>query len=1565
MFNLNKFVKKGKFIKMAADFWDKSWSYEIPDTNDPYLGTSVKSNNAKERMIDFYLLDIVNPDLLYKAPNFGQGFAQSGTETPSKPGEVSGDIAWENIIQNLKKAKQELIKVMATEYVEDLRYSSSCEARHIWKTKAASKQVNLSSNWLTQRKNVAETIKQSNDVSLENEISDISDAIKSLKAIKSQGIDVSSQVNELEKRIKVLNDKKNAKSLEIEKYVNSLAERFIPKTGYVEHSWKIAKTLSDENKKIYQMQQLRLMAEFILSATPEEWDAIIEKSEKFKQALNTGSSSTHTFGDWRDKRYTHSDGLDINSYSDYYQSYLKAYEAGFTNRELALFCTAAQLDGRWNSSYGGPNWAVIAKTMNTVDELAKGVNKNSKALGDRSATIAIDQAHNLQHNNASAFNKCSNVYGDSSFFEKVLNFKADASTEPEHLLSKASPSLAPIVQFYFYHTGRPTKESFPKVSDWSNLLSQKAKDGTLCDYLKNTNFGETELSSDDTQELQSLQNDSSVIEANKLYSFINRDPKDLKENYPDVYEKLSVIPSGVFLKVKKYRKLLEKNRSSNLRLWDITYASPMDWTCLAQNKHFDTYQREVFMRGLARNWHFGLGFTGNVEDLAPIYDAYHATHPFDDDETESLMKEVRLPPIDYWFEEIMEAPSQEKELVPDDEVEETNSVVSGIDDDMPEAVKKMIQENQLPPTESSVKKKIKLAGKYSEDFTKAQMFLAQGAPDISKSIGAMSDVYKIREYKLLGLAKNPHLPTDILYEILEIAHNAGGKYSDPLYNVIFALSQNPSIKNVKEGDVETANLKELLDNYEFPENFFEENLPEEIMSVSGKVDWYEGDKKRPLIDMTRRIKALVEGIQETTAAQTNLSSPFTYESPKFGVNCKGWTLVVKLNGNIVFSVEIRQTHNEMKVEFPNGNERLVSLYSTDIQKGIAELIEMVQKVENGEVISQGAGQINYGPQGAQTSVNSNFKKEVDDFVEKIIENLKPDYPEVKQILTNKIAKDGDYSELAYTITLPNDVLVNFVNTGTGVTITTDSILIPVKLSPAHLISTLEDSSTFYSTIKAVRNYCEELLYGKLLKIRDIVNKQLIGNLKYTNSFNKGINTWYLSFSDSSKNINLQLKNGFFKVDVPGQTELSFSVLNEKSISDICDTIVKAIHNIGEKGFIHDDFDYSMIVLSAVESLQFNLPSLKLYPLKVTPNKFRIMTEDDKDSFGHELSKLTFYSSSGSPVELPETFEVKVYENNTNGIQISKTLSPVNLNIIEGANPAEDVKNRIMEGILIENISTQEKEKKETIEKEKEETVEKELKNFEKALHGPTSYEVVVSQVTKEFSKLTNWDLSYYKTFEAKDSSFYRIVKEHEDEQFLIASLEFNKSSLADGSLYTKIKINSNDKKTSVDYLSISSVVDIIVKFLKTSYDKEIAEKPVSPESTPKTDLYPEFTLEHWNKVGDEQWGNVLKTMGLVCKYSELAGYIVGINASPSGIGKITVVIQKVLPNGSEENIAWLSSFVNVKLIKVDFGIEVMSFPANDPEMEASQILDKIYEFSGTIKKPISYEYHDDPYNPPF
>lgn len=125
------------------------------------------------------------------------------------------------------------------------------------------------------------------------------------------------------------------------------------------------------------------------------------------------------------------------------------------DEQFADVFISAYEDLSWSSSYGGQNWANIAKAYKNLIK-ADTINKK---------IIWIDHAYDLQHNTGSVFTKVK-AYNDSSkssgWLAKALDWKRD-SADIRDFYERVSGSLMPVVAWVAKH-------------DYGLTLEQKYKD---------------------------------------------------------------------------------------------------------------------------------------------------------------------------------------------------------------------------------------------------------------------------------------------------------------------------------------------------------------------------------------------------------------------------------------------------------------------------------------------------------------------------------------------------------------------------------------------------------------------------------------------------------------------------------------------------------------------------------------------------------------------------------------------------------------------------------------------------------------------------------------------------------------------------------------------------------------------------------------------------------------------------------------------------------------------------------------------------------------------------------
>jgi len=1130
-----KWVKKA-FDKKKVPFLDPNWQYQIPETLNPNLSSSQKQKNARQRVYDFYFFESIDPDLLKKSEAF---------ELPETKEEV------EIVMNNLRNAKKSLIDSMKGDYVEDLRFSISCELRHVWDG-----HCKLPKKWLDSRVKTALEIENVDEETISFEIDNVLQAISNLEKIDIKDYPEFAktkklQIKSLQDHLSSLESKKEGREASVKQYFDSFKQRFIISK---EHGWSVAKTASEGEggqqwKKDWKIQQLDQMARFILSGTSKEWATIQKKVDKY---LESTGVSGFKFGDFRDIRYTWSGG-ESKASSSYFTAYKKAYKAGFSNRELALLATAAFLDGKWTGAFGGPNWAVIAKTFASIDELVQGVGDSSKMLGERSSEIAIDQAHNLQHNTSSAFNKASIIYGNGGFFEDVLNFKASSSTTQEKLLEKSSDQLKEVGQYYLDHSGNPPSAIKNRVFELNTILTTQSKIGKLCDFLQNQKF-----------------------------------------NIKDIQ--------------------------------CLSYVEPIDWICLARNRHFDKAERDEFWRSIRNNFRFGRNFQ-KESDLDPVYEAYYSNQNFADEEIEEIMNGIDLPSMDKQFQNILNKPelfSQELEA------SSTNKY------------------NSLVKTAAKIDLGEWLSPKEQEEFEKNKTLWLSEVPGFSKQIQDVVKQYKNRDLVLKSLAKNPHLPIDFLFRIFSIANEAAGTFSPTIYDAIYFLSKNPTVAKEDPNNIHVGALKELIDNYEFPDGFLEEKEKEKekeekvAIDIVADVQWDESEKLITVANLAKFINLMKSTVVSSTNAIVRPSLPKPYSHKKYNKKLKRWEIDFLINKVEVARIDIDQSHDTFKLTI-SGKQQLLPIDGDSVDK----IVELLKKIEMGESIDIGPGQSAVLSDDTKTIISSNFKKIVDEWIENFVESINQTtlakiLPSPVQFETTMVIADqntGDES-VTYAIKTPNVIFVT-------ITLQGNINLYKIKLQSTLLKNEYSGSFALFDQIKkqclTFVLQCNDLLITKAL----LTMVKTIPGL----SIEKDDNSLSWRFGFSGKNTFKQLaevtlKNSVFYFN-SGLIHKEFGILNATVLGIMKLVIVEQLNTEGIGLFV-DKSKYEDIVGQVSNNISGIIPN---NVIGVTGTKFRLMVGSHNNELTNELSKITFYDTY---------VEVKVYS--IDGISEKK--SPVSISLAD-------------------------------------------------------------------------------------------------------------------------------------------------------------------------------------------------------------------------------------------------------------------------------------------------------------
>lgn len=106
--------------------------------------------------------------------------------------------------------------------------------------------------------------------------------------------------------------------------------------------------------------------------------------------------------------------------------------------ELSKIAEDTFISLKWDTNYGGKNWAMIAKAFNM---LVSANTTNQKG-------VAIDHTYNLQHNTGSVFTKLDTYYKDNGYdwLKSALNWKRDI-IDIQGYYRKVSTQLRPMVAF--------------------------------------------------------------------------------------------------------------------------------------------------------------------------------------------------------------------------------------------------------------------------------------------------------------------------------------------------------------------------------------------------------------------------------------------------------------------------------------------------------------------------------------------------------------------------------------------------------------------------------------------------------------------------------------------------------------------------------------------------------------------------------------------------------------------------------------------------------------------------------------------------------------------------------------------------------------------------------------------------------------------------------------------------------------------------------------------------------------------------------------------------------------
>lgn len=1008
--------------------------HAVKDHNDVYLTWKNKQQHqiAETRIYDFYFFEHVEPDRLRDSLNYGKGFAQSdySDAMPEEKGTETKDTEWERIIENLHQAKRDLIETMGRDYMEDLRFSISCELRHLWSNetgKWAGKSVSLndgwlnsSDNWLTRRLKVAEEIEASKKPSDNPEVNATKNAIIKLKSIDMSSLpenirkSYQEQIRSLEAHLKKISGGMGREYDQISReYLDHLIQHYLVDKA---HEWRVSKikeTGSDDDDDDgtywteWKKDQLSRMVKLILGTSVEEWKTIIEKVKKFKHLLcNEKNPSKFVVPGNKSLRYRKSSSSGEGHNSKYYQAYLKAHEAGFTNRELSIFGTAALLDVDWSGSYGGPPWAHISSMANRVNELFNNELRGEESLGKESQKSAIDQAHNLQHNNGSAFTKIDMIY-NGNMFEEALNFKASKTTSAYDLLEKASPQLYEIGQFYLYQTGNhPPKDAVERVNEMSYVLKEKSNQNELCDFLINTDFRKITGSMTDSEnaELEKLKQIPGINEAIKLYDLKQSGGKGNEELIQSLVNSIDKsFKSGNQLsaptqnKVKRIKELEGKAKISGIR--DLLWSSPIDYSCLAQNKFFGPGDRGYFLTAINRIAH---NLPSGTLDMKQIQESFYKYQKFSPDESIEIITELE----EQFANMENAAPAflgQEGQDIPE-EIQEEEPETSTSD-----LIDSGMQTESVPESVTFFDEPEQQGIKSSYTYKWKKEAQANFVDYINFGANLTS--------QLMGLAQNINLKMDSYYKIFDIAQ----KKQD--YEVLLALAKNPAIKKTK--DEHGLQLKQILLDMDFPKWFIEKKLPSKGKEQG---DWEDNTK----IDL-EKISNLFSVLSDNISAITNAIIDTNVEDYEY----KGQTLSkvigsFSINDTKFAILEAKETSDKCKLTMIGDDWKGNALYPiNDIPEIVKIIIDIIHNVEAGKPVTIGTGS-KLPALNAKLIITSEIKDLMDTLLKEtslILEQentFKDTYGYSSESYT--ITEDkSDIKEATYVFNTPNQIYVVFEN----------------------------------------------------------------------------------------------------------------------------------------------------------------------------------------------------------------------------------------------------------------------------------------------------------------------------------------------------------------------------------------------------------------------------------------------------------------------------------------------------------------------------------------------------------
>ncbi|GAJ02452.1 unnamed protein product, partial [marine sediment metagenome] len=205
----------------------------------------------------------------------------------------AGERAWENVIQNLKNAKKDLIQMLVRDYSEDLRFSAGAELRHLYDSKNYGELIwegwggdpeTWAKNWSKRAQSYAQDDKSINDA-----VVFLKNRLRSLENADADKKEIDAVVDMIEKI------KSGKKANAIEDYIKRLDEAYVTgvKDHYgkykVQHGWntKFGESHNAEDPfadpaRSYKLQQIRLMAELVHTASPADWENIANKLKKYK-----------------------------------------------------------------------------------------------------------------------------------------------------------------------------------------------------------------------------------------------------------------------------------------------------------------------------------------------------------------------------------------------------------------------------------------------------------------------------------------------------------------------------------------------------------------------------------------------------------------------------------------------------------------------------------------------------------------------------------------------------------------------------------------------------------------------------------------------------------------------------------------------------------------------------------------------------------------------------------------------------------------------------------------------------------------------------------------------------------------------------------------------------------------------------------------------------------------------------------------------------------------------------------------------------------------------------------